>query len=130
MRQDVAFAELHGPIFVSDGKAGKGLGPKLKPIEVQGLSMVFDWDKRCLEVTYNGTTTNVMEGNIANWTPKKEVINAPILKPEQILKTPAQDKKDLITATIATEARIGKIKAQVSSPTSHVFEESAGKVKD
>ena len=90
------------PLFVG----GKNLKEKIE--SVSGVSIEYDTDVKRFEVTYNGETSNVPESATSSFVfgdTAKEEFKAHVFPK-------------------------GKIKAQVQSPTDHVFAEGPGKVRN
>ncbi len=96
MQIDLEFAELHGPLFL----AGTNLQMKLDPHKRTGLKLVYDRAEKELLVTFNGKTAIIPSSNIVSMTPG--AVKEPV---------------------VAVAPPSGKaVKAQASSPQSHVFE--------
>lgn len=105
--QDVRFLELHTELF----HAGKNFGKKLVPKATSGLKLQWDSKERWFEVTWNGRSGYIFSTNAAFME----------LEVGDVIELPKNDHK--------TEHVEGRRRAQVSTPTGHVFEgEGKGKV--
>ncbi len=96
------FAQLHYPLFL----AGKNHGVKL--FNKAGVSLAYDRAEKELIVIYSGKTAIIPSSNIAS------------------MERPQSSTQKEVPAP----APRGKIKAQVSTPTDHVFAEGPGRLRD
>ncbi len=87
----VSYAQLHHPLFLG----GKNHGEKL--FNRAGLELEYNRTEKELKVTYNNKTQYIPSTNVASYEPWVE---------EKVEKAAAP---------------MGKIKAQASDPTAHVF---------
>lgn len=113
MKINLSFAELHTGLFL----AGKNFGTKLDVIKLTGLVIVYDRAEKELLIKWNGQIAIIPFASVASMTPSNK------------------DDVDFGNHTAAVSAAkpvvapTGKpIKAQVSTPTDHVFASEAGKV--
>lgn len=65
MKIDLAFAELHNPLFFN----AKNFGTKLDPARFGGITLIYDDDTQMLEMTWNKKVAWVPMSNIASMTP-------------------------------------------------------------
>lgn len=128
MKIEVEFAELHNPLFLN----GTNLQMKLDPTRRPNLTLIYDRSEKELLVYYFGKLAIVPTSNVGSMTisDAKSLGDVPGL-PGVKSKAKETVEKD----ADATIERMDKFKAglkgaQVSSPTSHVFEPGAGKVKN
>lgn len=128
MKIELSFAELHTALFL----AGTNLGLKLNKTHTglgqrQGLHLIYDREQKELLVYWNKSLAIVPSTNVASMTPvDSEVVGAypdqQEMKPVQaITPRPNQTLKQVESTVEKTKAKAGKINAQVSSPTDHVF---------
>ncbi len=116
MKVDIQFAHLHSGIFI----AGTGLSEKLdvsmrqKGAMIEGLT--YDREYKELLIKYKGVVAIVPSSNIACMTPKEEVKAAPATAPQAEKQKPGP--------------KPGKVSAQVSGPSLHVFVDGPGKTRD
>jgi len=124
---ELAFVELHGPLFVRTSEPGKpvtgiNLGVKLYEKHDKGcIEMAFVSQSNWVEVKFKGHLAIVPIANVMNMWPKsnqKAALEAPTIQNQHV-----------------TEAKPGTVrgrppKAQVSTPHDHVFAEAPGKVRD
>lgn len=111
MRTDIAWAELHAPLFL----AGTNLGQKLDPTKRVGLSMAYDEVKRHLYVTYNDRTARI---------PETSVLSMVEFLPRQTPKIAVNVGVAVFAqspAAIEPPHSFSASMAQVETPTSHVF---------
>ena len=109
MKIAVKFASLHNPLFL----AGTNLQDKLDPTKRQGMILTYDRVEKELLVQFNGEVALVPSSNIASVIPSdsSQFLQQPT--PAQSLPAPKPFKG----------------KAQVQTPTDHVFAEAPGKVR-
>lgn len=108
---EVSYAALHTPLFFG----GRNFGQKLEVPKVGGLSMFVDLINRDFYVFYMDSFTSLpLDANVGNWVPAS-------LPPG--IKEFLSSKRSPAKVASSTPANPGKpIQAQVSTPTSHVFE--------
>lgn len=92
---ELKFAELQTPLFL----AGTNLHQKLDPKKRQGMVLQYDVEHDKLLVTWNNETAIVPLSNVVSMVAGESPKAAPPPAP-----------------------RIGVVKAQISTPTSHVFD--------
>ena len=103
---EIRFLETHGEVFF----AGKNFGKKFLVKSIPGLKLQWDEQKRRVVVNWKDRIGWIFEGNCAFLEPEEGI--APV--------TPINEHR--------TENVEGRRRAQVSTPTGHVFEgEGAGK---
>lgn len=107
MRIEIEWAELHAPIFL----AGTNLSQKLDPAKRQGLSMVYDEDKRHLYVTYNNGKGTKQTARV----PETSVLS--LIEAEKSPVVVGAGKQEQVSAAPVFNPNA----AQVDSPTAHVF---------
>lgn len=108
--QDISELKTHTEIFHA-GKNFKTLITK-KDISDFGLKLQWNSKERWVEFTYKNVTKHIPEGNVASWDP--------------VQKHSAPE----VTNEHKTEHVEGRRRAQVSTPTGHVFDgEGKGKVR-
>jgi hypothetical protein len=108
---DLAFAELHTPLFLSN----INFGIKLYNKQAKGeLDLVYDRDEKELLVTCKGVLAIVPTPNVVSMTPKTKKIEMEL--------APA----------MANQHKTEKVplNAQVSTPQDHVFAKGPGKTRD
>lgn len=105
------FVELVGDLFLAGTNMGHKLGVGSARSQVK---LMYDRSQRELSVTYGGKTAKLPITSVFSWQPKLPELAPMGWDPEKdpSIKPPT------------------KIKAQVSSPTSHVFGEGPGKTRD
>ena len=107
MKIDIRFAHLHTPLFFG----GKSFGDKLEHGKHEGLAMTYDTEEPWIRVFWKNREGLVPMSNVASLSPMEE--------------------KPFAVDIEKPKAVTGPIKAQVSSPTDHVFAGmGAGLVKD
>lgn len=99
MKINLEFAELQTPLFL----AGTNHGTKLS-VDKRPVVLIYDREEKELLVYFNKKLAIIPASNIASMTPVE--VAAIEAKPE-----------------VKAEAPKGKVKAQVSTPTSHVFKD-------
>jgi hypothetical protein len=133
MKIELSFAELHTALFL----AGTNLGLKLNKTHTglgqrQGLYLLYDRENKELLVYWNKSLAIVPSTNVASMTPvDPEVLGTyPVqdeVKPvKAITPRPNQTIKEVDATVNNTVKKSGKVNAQVSTPTSHVFMEGPG----
>lgn len=111
MNIDLKFAELQTPLFL----AGTNFGVKLDTSKRTELKLVYDRTEKELMICYKGEISFQPTSNVANMVP--------VTSTEWIKKYwPNADLKKPTVAHAPTTPSKGRPKAQVATPTSHVFE--------
>lgn len=108
MKIAIESADLHNPIFL----AGTNLQKKLDPSKRMGLQLTYDMDKEHLLVHYKSRVLIVPLANVSGMDVPESLV---------YLFAPAEDQPAVRAAAPMSTFPGGKIKAQVSSPTDHVF---------
>ena len=109
---ELEFVELQTPLFLG----GKNFGLKLSKEKFSGLDLFYDQENREVWVTFNTKAAIVPVSNVASMTPRQMVV--------------VDGGKTEGPPPLAPVPPPGKIKAQVSTPTSHVFADGPGKTRD
>ena len=110
MRTELKFVELHTPLFL----AGTNFGLKLQTA-TRLIQMVYDSDVEDVYIVFKDEVAIVPKSNVASMTPKDS---------KTFLKDHTFDKMEVMQEIKTTVPRSpGRPKAQVSTPTSHVFEQ-------
>ncbi len=109
MKIELEFAQLQTPLFFK----GINIGVKLPKADHRN-TMILEWDteKDKLYVWYKGSVAVIPMGNVASAVPKRAE-DVGLVEPIIMPPTPKPAAPTLVK---------GKIKAQVSTPTSHVFD--------
>lgn len=123
MQIELSYAELHTPIIVG----GKNLNLKLDTVKLTGLKLLYDRAEKELLVTYNNVTAIVPSPTVIQMIPAgqgKPVAQETGLSESLLAQAepPTQEQKEKQAAQAAIQKAAGLGKAQVSTPTSHVFE--------
>lgn len=109
MKINLEFVELCAPLFL----AGKNCSTKIMANEKTGFTLVYDRTEKEVLITYNGKTGIVPFARCEHVTP---IQDAAVLKPEASVPQQQVGKTGKFNANPSA-------KAQVGSPTSHVFGE-------
>jgi len=105
---DVRFLECHTDVF----HAGKNFGKKLAPNKLSGMKLSWDPKEKWFELTWQNRTGFIFSNNCAFFE----------LEDDQVIDVPKNEHK--------TESIEGRRRAQVSTPTGHVFEgEGKGRIR-
>ena len=114
MKVELEFAHLHTPLFLK----GTNWGEKLKTGHNLKGDLVLAYDREHGELLVScGTHIAIIpSSNVSSMTPKAETKAAPAPAPQVEKQKPGP--------------KPGKITAQVSGPTHHVFAEGPGKSRD
>lgn len=108
MKVELKFAELQTPLFLE----GVNHGTKIDPAR-KGVKLLWDQDQDKLIILFKGKAAIVPMGNVASMTPEN---------PDSLSLTITSIPLAIAEATNKpVTAPQRKIKAQVSTPTSHVF---------
>jgi hypothetical protein len=110
MKIKVSYAALHDTFFFQ----GVNHGDKLDSSKRLDLQLEYDQDNKELIVTFKGKATHLPSSNIIHYTPATE----------------AQDTPPIVNLANPQAPKAGKVKAQVSGPTDHVFAAGPGKVRE
>jgi hypothetical protein len=129
---EIEFAETHGPLFVPQGqsgpqgKGGKNMNTKLSDEKFNGIRLIYDRRHRELHVYWEKRRTIVPREAVAfMWEPGEQLPPAKqgaggttttVVKPVE-----PTSPKPVVKAQVGGPADVAA-KAQVSTPTSHVFE--------
>lgn len=105
----IKFAEVHTPLFI----AGTNLGQKLD-VSKRPLRMWYDRVNKDLTVEFNNSVSIIPYSNVVAVTPFDEHFQECMPEGETF-----QTAKKAAPEVLSLPK--GKIKAQVSTPTSHVF---------
>lgn len=108
MNIELKFAELHIPLFL----AGINFGTKLDTVK-RPIKLIYDRKEKEMIIFHNGIVGIIPASNLATMTP---------VNPAELIQLYGLDQvKQPAPVQAATPTR-GRPKAQVSTPTSHVFE--------
>lgn len=108
--QDARLLKTHTEVF----HAGKNFKNTITEKDIKDFGLTLRWDpkERRFEMVYLNRLGYISENNVAFWEPVQET-QAPVIKNEH-----------------KTESIEGRRRAQVSTPTGHVFDgEGKGKVR-
>jgi hypothetical protein len=109
MKINLEFAELHTPLFLG----GKNFGNKLNANSRTAITLIYDQTEKELWVAYAGKGAIIPTSNVVSMTPgtpDNQTVSIGDRKQEQVGKTGKFNANP-------------SAKAQVSSPTHHVFDE-------
>jgi 2-iminoacetate synthase ThiH len=108
---EIKFAQLHDTLFLGGTNLGVSLDYKKRP-----MKLLYDRTEKELKVWFNKDATIIPTTNVRSMSP----VNL------------ADMGAVTLDAVVPTQAVVhkGKVKAQHSSPTDHVFAEGPGKVRD
>jgi hypothetical protein len=112
------FAELHTPLFL----AGTNLGLKLNPRERKGLEIEYDRAEKELWVHWNGGMAIVPSTNVASmtlWQADAALLTTDKIGLDSGAAILGARDVEVVPLPLITKT---KVSAQVSTPTSHVFE--------
>lgn len=112
MKLELEFVELHTPLFFG----GINFGTKLDPTKRTTMRLVYDRTEKELWVYNKDKYTIVPRENVANMTPIDQTRNTP--------------KFESPKETVVQPRAPGRPKAQVSTPTSHVFADGPGRTNE
>jgi hypothetical protein len=100
-KRPVAIAYLHDGGFIV---GGKNIPKTVEKLHISGIEMDYDESKRLLTLTYNKIQATIPDANVKCVIYEQEGIKSTVITEHQTPLPP------------------GKIQAQVSTPTSHVFD--------
>ncbi len=104
MKIELKFAELQTPLFL----AGTNFGVKLDCSKRAGMKLVYDQAEKELHVHHKDALAIIPTSNVASMTP---IVHG------------GEKRTETLVVTQPPVLTKGRIKAQVSTPTSHVFDE-------
>lgn len=120
MKIKLKFAELHTPLFL----AGTNFGVKLDNVR-RPIDLIYDRKEKELILHYNGQIAIIPASNVATMTPTHPGEMAALYWPEQVHAKEQEHKQPQMAVPTPpiVKRSPGRQKAQVSTPTSHVFNE-------
>lgn len=119
MKLELAFAELHNPLFL--GGTNWGVKLDVKNTTKGKVQLTYDRGEKELLVTANGKTAIIPTTNVVSMTPM----------PEGLTEMAKHMAETVVNPLVNPPKGIKKaINAQVSGPTDHVFAQNAGKTRD